>query len=155
MKQKSTLTLETFLPYRLSVLTNRISALIATAYSESFGLRIPEWRAIAVLGETPGLTSKEITKRTAMDKVTVSRTVQTLLDKELIWKTPSDTDGRVAHLHLSDEGEVTYLKIVPMALQYESQLLEILDPQERDSLDVVLRKLHSGLEELEQAAGMA
>ena len=155
MKQKSTLTLEEFLPYRLSVLTNRISALIATAYSESLGLRIPEWRAIAVLGETPGLTSKEITKRTAMDKVTVSRTVQSLLDKELVWKTPSDTDGRVVHLHLSDEGEATYLKIVPMALQYESQLLEILDPTERDSLDVVLRKLHSGLDELEQAAGMA
>ena len=44
------LKLEHFVPYRLSVLTNIVSSAIAGAYAARFGLSIPEWRVIAVLG---------------------------------------------------------------------------------------------------------
>ena len=67
------------MPYRLSVLTNRVSNAIARHYSERFSLSIPEWRVIAVLGQTPGLSAREVAERTAMDKVQVSRAVQSLL----------------------------------------------------------------------------
>ena len=42
--------LEDFLPYQLSVAANRVSRLFARRYSEAFGLSIPEWRVIAVVG---------------------------------------------------------------------------------------------------------
>jgi len=38
------LRLETFLPYRLSVLANEVSTRLASVYAERFGLTIPEWR---------------------------------------------------------------------------------------------------------------
>ena len=63
------LELERFLPYRLSVLTNRISDAIARQYSERFDLTAAEWRVMAALGNTPGLSSSEVAARTAMDKV--------------------------------------------------------------------------------------
>ncbi|HEY0524553.1 MAG TPA: MarR family transcriptional regulator, partial [Stellaceae bacterium] len=44
------LELERFLPYRLSVVSNRISATIARLYARRFDLTIPEWRLMAVLG---------------------------------------------------------------------------------------------------------
>ena len=44
------LELDRFLPYRLSVLSNRISQDIARLYVERFGLGITEWRVLAVLG---------------------------------------------------------------------------------------------------------
>src|SRR3546814_12999639 len=44
------LDLERFLPYRLSVLSNRVSQTIADFYVERFGLAVTEWRVIAVLG---------------------------------------------------------------------------------------------------------
>ena len=44
------LRLEHFLPYRLSILTNKISASIADTYRGKFGLSITEWRIMAVLG---------------------------------------------------------------------------------------------------------
>ena len=53
------LILERFLPYRLSILSNRVSRAIATRFAKTFGLTIPEWRVIAVLGRRPGLTAKE------------------------------------------------------------------------------------------------
>ena len=53
------LLLDRFIPFRLSVLTNKVSGAIARHYSERFGLSIPEWRVMAVLGETPGLSARE------------------------------------------------------------------------------------------------
>ena len=74
------LELERFLPYRLSVLSNRISDAIAREYSQRFALGVTEWRVMAVLGRWPGLSASDVARRTAMDKVAVSRAVARLLD---------------------------------------------------------------------------
>ncbi|MCA1778441.1 MAG: MarR family transcriptional regulator, partial [Xanthomonadaceae bacterium] len=42
------LELENFLPYRLSVLSNRVSQGIAATYEQRFGLSVTEWRVIAI-----------------------------------------------------------------------------------------------------------
>ena len=136
------------MPYRLSVLTNRISALIATAYGEAFGIRIPEWRTIAVLGESPGLTHSQVAERTAMDKVTVSRAARDLVQKRLVSRKTSPKDGRVVHLNLTREGRDVYLNIVPMALHYETQVLQVLNEKERESFDELIDKLHQGVDDL-------
>ena len=73
------LELDRFLPYRLSVLSNRISQDIAAVYGEKFGLTVTEWRILAVLGRYPDLSATEVAERTAMDKVAVSRAVTSLL----------------------------------------------------------------------------
>ena len=74
--------LDRFIPYRLSVLSNTVSMIIAGAYEREFGLSIPQWRVIAVLARYPDLSAVEVAERTAMDKVAVSRAVQGLLDFE-------------------------------------------------------------------------
>ena len=89
------LDLDAFMPYRLSVLTNRVSSAIARHYSERFGLSIPEWRVMAVLGETPGLSARDVAERTAMDKVQVSRAVQSLLAAKRL--TRGRPEGRPRH----------------------------------------------------------
>ncbi len=68
--------LDRFIPYRLSVLTNTVSMVIASAYEREFGLTIPQWRVMAVLARYPELSAIEVAERTAMDKVAVSRAVQ-------------------------------------------------------------------------------
>ena len=54
------LDLDQFLPYRLSVLTNRISRGLAALYSERFDISVTEWRVIAVLGRYPGLSANNV-----------------------------------------------------------------------------------------------
>src|SRR5688572_33426854 len=76
--------LDRFIPYRLSVLTNTVSMLIARAYEQQFGLSIPEWRVIAVLARYPDLSAVEAAERTAMEKVAVSRAVTHLLARRRI-----------------------------------------------------------------------
>jgi len=78
------LDLDRFLPYRLSVLSNRISQAIAKLYQARFGFGITEWRVIAVLGRYPALSANTVAERTAMDKVAVSRAVAHLLERGLL-----------------------------------------------------------------------
>jgi DNA-binding MarR family transcriptional regulator len=98
------LVLEHFLPYRLSVLSNTVSGRIAKSYERQFQLTIPEWRVMAVLGRFPGLTAAEVTERTAMDKVQVSRAVARLKKTHRIEQRAVEGDRRARHLFLTEAG---------------------------------------------------
>lgn len=144
----SVLRLDGYLPYRLSVASNAVSRLIARAYEDRFGLTIPQWRLIAVLGEDGPLTQQAIGARTVMDKVTVSRATQGLVKRKLVQRAPHDADGRSHHLALSKAGERLYSEISPVALEYEARLLQQFDPAAIDELKRVLRHLESAAEVL-------
>jgi DNA-binding MarR family transcriptional regulator len=133
--------LENFLPYRLSVLSNTVSGAIAAAYFAHFGLTIPEWRVMAVLAANPGLSAAEVTARTAMDKVAVSRAVATLLAAGRLRRTTVKADRRRTHLELTPAGTRVYAQVVPMALDYERHLVAPLSKKDRAALDRLLRVL--------------
>jgi DNA-binding MarR family transcriptional regulator len=135
------LLLDRFIPFRLSVLTNKVSGAIARHYSERFGLSIPEWRVMAVLGETPGLSAREVAERTAMDKVQVSRAVASLVAARRVARTPDDKDGRIGRLALTRAGMAIYEEIVPLALSLERTFVAALSRDEREALDRLLSKL--------------
>ena len=135
------LDLDRFLPYRLSVLTNRVSNAIARQYSERFALSIPEWRVMAVLGGTSGLSAREVAMRTEMDKVQVSRAVASLMRRKRLQRQTDSADARVTRLSLSAKGRAIYNEIAPLALKLEQQFLDALTPDERRSFDDLLTKL--------------
>ena len=135
------LDLDGFVPYRLSVLSNRVSSAIARQYSERFGLSIPEWRVMAVLGGTAGLSAREVAQRTAMDKVQVSRAVASLMRAKRVARGGDVRDGRITRLSLTRQGRAIYDEIVPLALHLEELLLSALSPEERSSFDRLMMKL--------------
>ena len=65
--------IERFLPFRLSVLSNRLTRAVARVYTRRFRLSAPEWRTMAVLGRYGAMSANSVVDRTAMDKVRVSR----------------------------------------------------------------------------------
>jgi DNA-binding MarR family transcriptional regulator len=139
--EHAVLELERFLPYRLSVLSNRISQTIANAYADRFGLAITEWRVIAVLGRYPELSASEVAERTAMDKVAVSRAVARLLQRHLLQREIHGGDRRRSVLALSEAGYKVYDDVVPVALRYERELFSALDDDERATFDRLVSKL--------------
>ena len=144
----TTLRLDRFLPYRLSVASNRVSDMIARSYRTRFGLRIPEWRMIAVLAETGGMTQQALTHRTRMDKVTVSRAAIALADRGLIERKPNDADQRSHLLALSADGRALYEEIAPLAIDTERRLFEGFAPEEMDMLAMMLERLEAAAEAL-------
>ncbi|MCP5381457.1 MAG: winged helix-turn-helix transcriptional regulator [Kordiimonadaceae bacterium] len=57
------LLLEAFLPYRLSYLTNMISQDLALLYTEKFGIAHTEWRVMAVLWISPGISAGQVAQK--------------------------------------------------------------------------------------------
>lgn len=137
------LDLARFLPYQLSIASNAVSDLIAREYQVRFGLKIPEWRLMAVLGQGAALSQRELVAATLMDKVTVSRATAGLVDRQLLMRLPSTSDGRSHQLQLSDAGHALYREIVPAALAIEAALLAVFDEAERASLADMLARLRA------------
>ncbi|MEH6422509.1 MarR family winged helix-turn-helix transcriptional regulator [Pseudomonas sp. CGJS7] len=142
------LDLDHFLPYRLSVLSNRVSGAIARVYSERYALSVTEWRVMAVLGRFPGLSANEVAQRTAMDKVAVSRAVARLTEAGRLERDTHDDDRRRSVLQLSPDGYKIYDEVAPMALAFEQRLLVDIEPAEREALFRLLDRL----DELEMQA---
>ena len=144
MSKRSTnsLNLDDFLPYRLSIVTNKVSSAFASLYSEKFDLRIPEWRIMAVLGQNPLISADEVCTKTEMDKVTVSRAVTRLLKKKYIKRNFAKEDRRRSMLELSKSGYGVYNNIVPLADSFEKKLVETLTVNEIKSLENLLDKLN-------------
>ena len=135
------LQLERFLPHRLSVLTNTVSAALAEEYSDRFKLSIPEWRVMAVLAHAPGLSAADVAARTAMDKVAISRAVARLMVAGRLRRRRASDDRRRFALELSRAGHQVYGQIVPWALDYERRLLAALTAGGAATLDGTLTTL--------------
>jgi DNA-binding MarR family transcriptional regulator len=129
-----------FLPYQLSVASNAVSGLIAERYRRRFGLKIPEWRVMAVLGDAAaqGLTQRALTEATLMDKVAVNRAVRVLEERGLIARLPNPVDGRSQLLELTGEGRAIHGEVMPLALATERELLAGFTPDQQAALRAML-----------------
>lgn len=135
------LRLEQFLPYRLNVVGFFASRGLARIYGERFGIGIPEWRVIAMLGEFGKLTSRDIGELSQMHKTKVSRAVSELDTRGLVERSENRDDRREAFVALSAPGRRIYDEIVPMALAFEQRLLDGISSEERTSFERVLATL--------------
>lgn len=135
-----------FLPYQLSVTSNAVSSLIAERYRARFGLKIMEWRVMAVLGDAGAATQRELTQATLMDKVAVNRACKVLEDRGLIARRPNTTDGRSHLLELTGEGRSIHSEVMPLARDIEREIFSTLEPAERETFRDLLKRIFTQAE---------
>ena len=135
------LDLEHFLPYRLSVLANRVSRGFGRLYEDRFDLKLPEWRVMAVLGRRSGITAREVAELTAMDKVAISRAVARLMEMGRVGAETDSADGRRQKLSLSEAGLDIYRQIIPLAKRIENALIAGIEASDLAVLDKLLLQL--------------
>ncbi len=141
-RSPQTFELREFLPYWLSILSNTVSQGIAQFYQQEYGLNIPEWRVMAVLGNEPGLTASEVSERTVMDKVTVSRAVKALLERGYLERVTDANDRRKRPLRLREPAGTHIMRaVIPHALDYQAALLEGLSDHELETFRSLSRRL--------------
>lgn len=145
-KKKQILTLERYLPYRLSILSNKVSGIIAQTYKHKFALSITEWRIMAVLGEYPGISADEVSAKTQIEKSILSRAISKLLQRKLIEREFDSEDKRRSVLALTKTGLSVYDEMVPISYDYEQRLLECFDKKEREQFSQLIDRfyLHAG-----------
>jgi DNA-binding MarR family transcriptional regulator len=135
------LRLERFAPYRLVVAATLASRALARIYGEHFGVGIPEWRVMALLGQFDRLTARDVGELSQMHKTKVSRAVSELSERGLVERTPNREDRREAFLSLTAPGRRIYEQIAPMALSFEARLMEDVPPEDLAAFDRVLSML--------------
>ena len=135
------LVLEDFLPFQLSRLSYSVTNSIATLYNNHFNLSIPEWRIIVVLGHTPGLSAIDVSKRTSMDKVAVSRALNKLIANKHVDRHFETADRRRSVLKLTEDGKHIHRRLTKVAVQIEQILTEELNEEEVSVINKIFEKL--------------
>ncbi len=143
------LNLERFLPYRLSVTSNKISGIIADTYKDKFGISITEWRIMAVLGGYPGSSADEVSAKTQIEKSILSRAISKLLQRNLIEREFDAEDRRRSILTLSDTGIDVYNEVVPISYDYESRFMACFSDEEQAQFRDLLDRLYHHADRVE------
>ncbi len=136
-----TTSLAEFMPYQLSVTSNAVSGRIALEYRNRFGLSIPEWRVMAVLGDSGRLTQRDLTSMTVMDKVAVNRACKTLEARALATRLPNEQDGRSHLVELTPAGVSMHSEIMPIAIEMERKIFSGLTSEERRLFRSLLQRV--------------
>ena len=132
-----------YLPFRINVLNNQLTRRIARFYGEQYKLSGPEWRIMAVLGQSGTLNALSVAEQTTMDRVRVSRAIAKLLKSGIVTRQSDPKDRRRAILELTEKGQKIYARIVPLVQDIESDILATLSSAERTALERVLAKIEA------------
>ncbi len=139
--------LSKFLPYRLAVLSERISRRLAVEYERTHGLSVAEWRVLVHLQSGENLSIRDIHTRVNLEKPRVSRAVGRLQGAGLVRKMPGQGDGRLVSISLTDKGQSALGDILPVVSQIEAEWLDALSNGEREVFFKVMEKLHATLDQ--------
>lgn len=139
-----------FLPYRLAVLAEAVSASMSAVYQQRFELSRDEWRLLAALGESGRIQAAEAAQLTTLDKMQASRALRSLEARGLVRRETDPSDRRHVIVQLLPAGRTLLRQVVPMVLAREAFLLESLDEQERAVLGRALDKLLQRARTLQQ-----
>lgn len=136
--------LETYLPYRLASTAESFSRKLVDVYGRSYGLSREEWRLLFLLADAQELTGRELTRRTTLDKVQVSRATQKLEEKGLIIHSVPESDRRLRVYTCTKAGQSLFSEIFPKVENQAHAILGNMAPNE-------LENLKHGLEALARA----
>lgn len=135
------LRLDTFLPHRLDVLNETLTQALTVLLQRQFGLALPEWRVLVTLGQSRGITAKDIGVAAHMHKTKVSRAVAMLEEKGLVSRQLNRADLREAFLSLTSKGRKVYQDLTPPSLRFAHHLTDALSDDERRTFDDLLTRL--------------
>lgn len=133
--------LDRFLPYRFAVLAQRVSRGFAERYRDRFGLSIAEWRVMAHLSQATAVSVRDLHLRADMEKSKASRAASRLEAAGLVTKREDAGDRRLIALSLTDKGRAMMAELIPVALDYEAELMDRLPAEDRAALDRIVDRL--------------
>ena len=112
-----------------------------------FGLRVPEWRALAALYARRHSTMSELAELATIDRTTLTRTVDRMQDAGWLERLADDADMRVTRLSLTAAGRRMFDRIWPEVERLNALALEGLSKAEIRALQDVLSRMHANLED--------
>jgi MarR family 2-MHQ and catechol resistance regulon transcriptional repressor len=111
------------------------------------GLTPPQFDVIATLGNTPGMTFKELGEKTLITKGTLTGVVDRLEAKGLVQRVAAEEDRRSVIARLTPEGENMFEETFTSHILFMKQRFDRLSTAERQQITASLRRLRAVFEE--------
>jgi len=118
----------------------------SASHIRSLGLTPPQFDVIVTLGNTEGMSFKELGERTLITKGTLTGVVDRLADKHLVHCGICRTDARSKIVRLTAPGERMFQKIFVPHLEHCRPAFAALSPSARLQLASRLAELRCALE---------
>jgi len=117
------------------------------SHIRSLGLTGSQFDVIATLGDTRGMTCKELSEQTLVTKGTLTGVLDRLEKKGLIERVPSREDRRSTIIRLTPKGDTRFRKVFPAHINYMKPHIErALTPTEVTQLHKLLLRLKDSCE---------
>jgi len=107
------------------------------------GLTVPQADVLFTLGNTAGLSFKEIGESTLITKGTLTGVVDRLEDKGLMKRRVSSEDRRVTKVVLTKKGMRLFEEVFPRQVNYIKKRFDLLSKAELAEIKKSLNRLHT------------
>lgn len=118
----------------------------SSSHVRGMGLTPSQFDIIATLGDTPGMTFKELGEQTLITKGTLTGVVDRLEDKGLVKRVGLPQDGRCSVVMLTRAGEREFKRVFLPHVDHMGKAFGKVRAADLDALRVKLRELRGVLE---------
>jgi DNA-binding MarR family transcriptional regulator len=115
----------------------------SSAHIRTLGLTPPQFDIVATLGNTPGMSPKELGEKSLITKGTLTGVVDRLADKGLVRRSASTSDKRSQIVQLTPQGEALFARIFPAHLTHMDRAFASLPPDELAGMTASLQRLRA------------
>ena len=115
----------------------------STRHIESLGLTAAQFDVIATLGDTPGMTCKELGEGTLITKGTLTGVLDRLEERGLVSRTRGERDNRQVHVQLTPEGERVFEATFQPHIDWLGGYFGAVAPDDQAALVQLLGRLKS------------
>jgi len=114
------------------------------AHARSLGYTSAQFDIIATLGNTDGMTFKELGEKTLITKGTLTGVVDRLEARGVVRRVGSPSDARSTIVQLTPKGRREFERVFHAHVAYLKRGFLVLDAAELDRLDHLLGRLREG-----------
>jgi MarR family 2-MHQ and catechol resistance regulon transcriptional repressor len=118
----------------------------SATHIRTLGLTPPQFDIVATLGNTAGMSFKELGEKTLITKGTLTGVVDRLEARGIVRRVGSDADRRSTRVELTDAGVTLFDEIFPGVVARTKQVFDILGESERLTLEASLHRLREAFE---------
>ena len=118
------------------------------------GLTHAQFDIIATLGNTKGMSYKELGERTLITKGTLTGVIERLEQKGLVLRERSSDDKRSFFVRLTPAGDQVFCEVFPKVVAHGKQLFADYNEAQFDALDAALSTLRASIAAAAEAGDM-
>lgn len=113
----------------------------SAAHIRTLGLTASQFDIVATLGNTNGMSFRDLGEKTLITKGTLTGVVDRLEAKALVRRVASPSDGRSQMVQLTKAGEMMFSKVFPAHLCHLERVFKQFSQRDMDTTEATLQKL--------------